>query len=92
MAGVIVERLRRSGLDAAAEIHDHHPVADVADDIEVVGNEYVRQTEFALKIREQIEDLCLNGNVKRAYWFVAHDDFRSQGERTSDPQTLTLTT
>ena len=46
----LVQLLGRRQLHELAEIHDGDPVADVADDAEVVGDEDVRQLELVLKI------------------------------------------
>ena len=54
----------------APEIHHDHPVRDMADDAEVVGNEQVREVEFFSEIHEQIHDLGLNRDIKRRNRFI----------------------
>ena len=36
------------------QIHHTHAIADMLNDAEVMGNEQIRQTEFALQVLEQV--------------------------------------
>jgi hypothetical protein len=60
--GVGVQRPREQGiarrqLDDPAQVHHGDPVADVADDREVVGDEQIRDPEAALQVDQQVQDL-----------------------------------
>ena len=57
---------RDGDLDDAAEVHHRDPVADMADDREVVGDEQVGQAETILEADEEVEDLGLDRHVERA--------------------------
>src|SRR6476620_11541173 len=57
---LLVERVTRRELRDLAQVHDHHAVGDVADDVQVVGDEDVREAEVVLEVLEQVEDLSLN--------------------------------
>ena len=43
-----------------SEIHDGNAIADVFDDVEIMGNEKIGQVVFFLKFPEQVDDLGLN--------------------------------
>ena len=45
-------------LDDTTLLHHQHPVADGADDAEVVGDEEVGQAQVAAEIGQQLQDLC----------------------------------
>jgi hypothetical protein len=46
MEGILVQVVRLGEFDDLAEVHDGHPVADVADDGEVMGDKEVGQAEL----------------------------------------------
>ena len=77
-------------LGDAPEVHDRDAVADVLDDAHVVGDEDVRQPEFALEVLEQVQDLGLDGDVERGDRLVADDEVRLEDERAGDPDPLAL--
>ena len=77
-------------LDDPAEVHHRDPVADVADDRQVVGDEQVGQPELALEPLEQVDDLGLDRHVEGADRLVGDDEVRVQGERPGDADPLAL--
>ena len=81
---------RRRQLDDPAEVHHRDPVADVADDRQVVGDEQVRQPEPALEPLEQVDDLRLDRDVEGADRLVGDDEVRVEGERPGDADALPL--
>ena len=85
-------RARSPGAISAdlAEVHHHHAVGDVADDVEVVGDEDVGEAELALQVLEQVEDLRLHRDVERRDRLVADDQLRVDGERAGDADALAL--
>ncbi len=94
-AGVRVLRLRvelvaRRDLHRVAEVHDHDAVRDVADDVQVVRDEDVGQSERSLQVLEQVDDLRLHGDVERRDRLIAHDQLRIDRECTRDPDALAL--
>src|SRR5438105_2423944 len=77
-------------LDDLAEVHDHHPVADVAHDREVMGDEEIRELQLLLKIFEQVDDLGLDRHVQRRDGLIAYHQLRVQGKGPSDADALPL--
>ena len=74
---ICVDSLRSVELHDTSQIHDHDPVADVLDDAEVMGDENISQVKLLLQAAEEVDDLCLDGNVQCGYRLVADDDLRS---------------
>ena len=89
-SGVEVEVARAGDLDDPPEVHHGDPVADVADDAQVVGDEQVGQPELALQPLEQVDDLGLDRHVERADRLVGDDQVGLQRERTRDADALAL--
>jgi hypothetical protein len=65
--------------------------ADLLDYCEVVGNEEDGESEPALHVSEQLEDLGLHRDVERADGFVADENVWLDGEGSGDGNALTLT-
>ena len=84
MAGLAEERLRRSALDDAAEVHDDDAVADVPDDAEIVADEQVGERKRALQLDEQVEHLRLDRDVERGDGLVAHEELGLHRARARD--------
>ncbi len=64
MRGAAQDRRRLPRLDDAAAVHDDDAVGDAADDAEVVGDEQDAHPQVALQPLDQLEDLCLDGDVQ----------------------------
>ena len=79
------------GFDDAAEIHDHHAVADVAHDREVVADEEQGEREVAAQLHEEVEDLGLDRDVECRDALVADQEVGLDGERAGDADALALT-
>src|SRR3954447_25773982 len=77
-------------LDDLAEIHHGNAVRHVLDDREIVADEEQRETELALQILQQVDDLRLDRDVERRDRLVADDQFGFGGERPGDADTLAL--
>ena len=73
-----------------AEVHHHHAVGDVPDDVQVVRDEDVREPEVVLQVLEQVEDLRLDRDVERRDGLVADDQLRVDRERPRDADALAL--
>src|SRR5215203_3290897 len=91
MHGRAVQRLRVGQLDDLAEIHDGHPIRDVAHHRQVMGDDHVSQVEFFLQVLQQIEDLRLNRDVQGRDRLIGNDQPGAQGERSSNAYPLPLT-
>ena len=90
MLGRRVELLLVRDLGDLAEVHHHHPVGDVPDDVQVVRDEDVGEPEVALQVLEQVEDLRLHRHVEGGDRLVADDQLRVDGERARDADPLAL--
>ena len=93
--GVGVARVREElvggrELDDLAEVHHRDPVAHVAHDRQVVGDEDHRQPEVALQVAQEVEDLRLDRDVERRHRLVGDDDPRAERERARDADALAL--
>ena len=87
---LVVELARRGDLDDPAEVHDRDPVADVADDREVVGDEQVGQAESLLEALEQVDDLGLDRDVEGADGLVGDDEVGLERQGPGDADALPL--
>jgi hypothetical protein len=92
MARVIVNRGDLADLNHLAEIHDHDPIAQILDDVEVMADEHVGQPELRFQIHQQVEDLCLNRFIERGHRLVENDQARFERQRASDVDALALAT
>src|SRR5437588_5552550 len=66
--GVLVLRIGENGLarpqfDHPPQAHDSHPIAHITDNPEIVADEYIGETELALHILEEVEDLRLDRDI-----------------------------
>ena len=89
-SGASMTRVDRAGLHHPAPEQHRHPVRDVPDQRQVVGDEQVADPEFALQSREQVEHLRLYGQVERAGRLVADDQPGPQHQRPGDGDALAL--
>jgi hypothetical protein len=90
MARPLEQLVGRRHLDDLAQIHDGDAVADVANDVEIVGDENERKPEFLAQLLEQIDDLRLDRGVERGDRLIGDDELRPHGERPGDAYALTL--
>ena len=88
--GVVEHLGRGTGLDDLARLHHRDPLGDLAHDPQIVGDEQHRQALGALQIRQQRQDLGLNGHVQRRCRLVRNDDRRIVGQRARNCYALLL--
>ena len=81
----------RSLLDDFTLLHDEHSVGKVGDNGQIVGDEYIGEAEGVPKAGEQTDNLSLNGDIEGGHRLVAYDDFRLEGQRSSNRDALALT-
>ena len=65
MARAREQLLNRRLLDDAPGVHHDHPLAQMADEREVVRDVDAGEAVLALEVREQVEDLPACGDVER---------------------------
>ena len=64
-------------LDQIARVHDGDAIGNVRDHGEIVRNEKHRQSKFLAQIVEQIENLLLDGDIKRGSRLVGNQQLRT---------------
>ena len=74
----------RRRLDDPAQVHDGDPVADVAHDRHVVGDEQHRQPEPLLQVGEQVEHRRLHRDVERRHRLVGDQHLGLERQRAGD--------
>src|SRR5262249_18304092 len=70
--------------------HDSDPVTDMTHHHEVVGDEQIAEAELLTQLYEEVQNLRLDGHVERGDGFIGDDDFRLDGEGTSNADALAL--
>ena len=86
----VVDLRGRTMLDDLAEVHDRDPVAHVADDAEVVGDEDVGQPVPLLQVLQEVEHLRLDRDVERRDRLVEQEQRRLDRQGPGDPDPLPL--
>ena len=76
--------------DDFSEIHDGDAVGNMFYDREVVGDEHEAEVHLAHELREEVEDLRLDGHVESGDGFVGDDDLGLEGKRAGDGDALAL--
>ena len=79
-----------SQLHQTPQIHDGHPVGDVANYADIMTDEQAGQIELVAQLHENVEDLRLNGNVQRSDGFVAYQYAGRHGQSPGYTYALTL--
>ena len=92
MGGLLTDRIGWRRLDDTTVVHHDDPLARVAHDCKVVGDEEIRSAGVALQLFEQIDDLTLRRHVQRRDRFIEHDELWRRGKCAGDGDALTLTT
>jgi len=92
-----VRMLRReANLRACPDFHEFSQVHDtdargyVFDDGNRMRDKQIRQTELVLQVRQEIDDLSLDRDIKRRNGLVGYDQFGLQGQRPRDTDSLPL--
>ena len=75
-------------LDDAPRVHHRDAVGVACDDPQVVRDQYYGHAGFTPERVDQVEHLCLHGDVERRGRLVCDQHFRSEGDRHCDQHTL----
>ena len=77
-------------LDDLAEVHDGDPVGQVADQVEVVGDDQIGEPKPILQRLHKVEDRGRGGDVEPGGGLVRDEELRveSQGAGDADPSRL----
>jgi hypothetical protein len=89
---VLEQLLGLRHLHDLAQVHDRHPVGDVADHVQVVGDEQVGEVELGLQVLHQVDDLGLDRDVQGRDRLVADDEAGVQRQGAGDADALALST
>src|SRR5258708_39490949 len=90
MLGSPADLLALADLHYLAPIHHSDARREIAHYRHRVRNEKIRQSKLALQLREQIHYLCSHADVESRNGFVCHYELRTQRQRASDADPLTL--
>jgi hypothetical protein len=77
-------------LNDLPQVHDSYAIANVSNDRQIVGDEEQGEPELVLQIPEQVQDLCLDGNVQCADGFIADQELGTQSDGAGDADSLSL--
>ena len=91
MLGVVVNGVHVPLLHDLPLVHHRHPVADLIDHRQVMGDEQVGQAELGLQVHQQLEDLGLHGHVQSGHRLVQHNEAAAPDEGGGDGHPLALT-
>src|SRR5690606_10915819 len=86
----VIDLLAGSDLDDPPRIHDGHTVGNVPYDRKIVGDEQIRQSEIALEVPQQIDDLRTHRDVKRGDRLVCNDQRWLQRQSAGNADALPL--
>ena len=74
MSGVAINVFYRADLNDLTEVHHHDPVTDIANDIQIVTDEYIGQVLLGLDQIEQIQNLRFDRFVERRDGFIQYQE------------------
>ncbi len=78
----------RAQFDQIAGVHDGDAIGNVRYNGEIMRDEEHRQSEFAAKIVEQVENLLLDGDIERGRGFVGNQQLRTIDDSHGDHDAL----
>ena len=78
----------RGAFDDLSGIHHQYIVGHLGDDAEIVGDDQDRHAQPLLQVRQQIEDLGLDGDVERRRGLVGDQQRGLAGKRHGDHDAL----
>ena len=85
-----VDRVLFGNFHNFAKIHHRDTVRDMPHHRKIMSDEQIGQPHIALQILQQIDDLRLDGNIKRRDRLITHNKARAQDQRTRNADALTL--
>ena len=87
---MVEDPVHRTLLDDAAVLHDEDAVAELVDDVEVVGDKEVAQVELLPELLQELQDLGLDGDVQRGDGLVRDEEAGAPDQRGGDADALAL--
>ena len=92
VSGMAINLITISQLDNSAQIHHSHSITEVTYGGQIMGNEQVGQSQVALQLLEQVEDLSLDRDIQSTDRLIRHNQLGLESERSGDADSLTLAT
>ena len=83
---------RRTDLDDTAEVHHGDAIGDMFHHRQVVGDENHRELHLAREVAQEVQNLCLDGDVERGDRFIGDDELGLDGQCAGDGDALALAT
>jgi hypothetical protein len=90
MQGPGEESVCGAKLHQLAEIHDCHPIRDVPNHGQIVGDEEICEPAAVAEVGEEIEHLGLHGDVEGGYRLVEDDKLGFDRKGACDSHSLPL--
>ena len=88
MGGAAAQLVGRRGLDDLPGVHDHHPVGDLQQQRQVVGDEEDREAQPLLELEDLAQDLALDHDVQPRGGLVHDHDLGLDGQGHRDHHPL----
>ena len=88
MSGVVEHIVHGAVLDDLARVHDRHVIRHARHDAQVVGDENDSHAVLPLQVAQQVENLCLDGDVQRRGRLIRDQDRRFAGDGHGDHRPL----
>ena len=89
--GLLEKGLHRGGLHHLPGVDHHHPVAEVVDDAQVVGDHDDAHVPVLLEVLHELEDLGLNGDIQSGGGLIGDEELRVAGQGNGDHHPLAHT-
>jgi hypothetical protein len=64
VSGLPEELVGRRELDYSSKVHDCDAIADMLNDVQIMGNEEIRQAVISLQFLEKVKDLRLHRHIQ----------------------------
>ena len=90
MHRMLEDLVRSRQLDHRSKVHNTDAVGNVLHNAQVVRDEHIGQVLALLQIKQQVDDLRLNGNVECRNSLITDHKLRIRRERTGNTDTLAL--
>ena len=74
------------------EVHDGDVVSHLGNHPQIVGDQHHSHPSFGLKAPEEVQNLCLGGNVERGRWFIGDEQPRITRKCKGNHRPLTQAT
>jgi len=87
---VVENRVDGALLDNFSLLHHRHPIGDPSNHAQVMTDKQHRHAKAALQVRQQIQDLSLNGDVQRRGGLIGDQQAGTVGDGHGNHHPLTL--